>query len=93
MASDANTPSGSPLSATEPGPAFMPGEPVPPAATGVPLVGGEEPAPPHAHTLSEMAEEIEEEVEGKAAMGFLGGPVVWGLLAILALAVVYFIAS
>lgn len=93
MPSDPNNPPGPPLTTAEPGPAFMPGEPIPPAATGVPIVGGEEPVSPHGHTLAEVAEDIEQEVEGKAAMGFLGGPMVWGFLAILALAVVYFIAT
>jgi hypothetical protein len=32
---------------------------------------------------------MEEEVEAKAAMGFLGGPIVWALLVILALLLVY----
>ena len=87
------TPSTESLPDAEPGPAFLPGEPVPPFATGVPVVDAEEPVPPHAHTLAEVAHEVEEEVEGKAAIGFLGGPIVWGMLAILAIALVYFIAG
>jgi carbon monoxide dehydrogenase subunit G len=113
-------------------PIIMPGEPIPPAATGVPIVEGQaaEPetvppiiaatpradvvvdvaplhhgtsaaTPPPAtartnapgHTLQEAAHEVEEEVEAKAAMGFLGGPIVWGLLVILALLFVYVIAT
>ena len=110
---------------------ILPGAPIPPAATGVPIVEGQaaelETAPPiestpradvtadvaplhhgtaaavpppataHAnapgHTIQEAAHEVEEEVEGKAAMGFLGGPTVWGLLVILALLFVYVIAT
>jgi uncharacterized protein len=39
--------------------------------------------------VGHAAHEVEEEVEAKAAMGFLGGPIVWGLLVILALLLVY----
>jgi hypothetical protein len=42
--------------------------------------------------VEEVAREVEEEVEGKAAIGFLGGPYVWGLLVILALLLVYGLA-
>jgi carbon monoxide dehydrogenase subunit G len=42
--------------------------------------------------VEEIAHEVEEEVEGKAAIGFLGGPYVWGLLVILALLAVTVIA-
>jgi carbon monoxide dehydrogenase subunit G len=42
--------------------------------------------------LDAAAREVEEEVEAKAAVGFLGGPTVWGLLVILALIVVYYFA-
>jgi carbon monoxide dehydrogenase subunit G len=45
------------------------------------------------HEVEEVAHEVEEEVEEKAAMGFLGGPFVWGLLVILALLLVYVIAT
>ncbi len=45
------------------------------------------------HEVEEVAREVEEEVEEKAAMGFLGGPTVWGLLVILALLLVYVIAT
>jgi len=62
-------------------------------SAGTPIAGGEAVEPPHAHTLAEVAHDIEEEVEGKAAIGFLGGPIVWGLLVILALALIYFVAS
>jgi carbon monoxide dehydrogenase subunit G len=44
------------------------------------------------HGVEEVVHEVEEEVEKKAAIGFLGGPVVWGLLVILALLFVYGIA-
>jgi carbon monoxide dehydrogenase subunit G len=39
--------------------------------------------------VEHAAHEVEEEVEAKAAVGFLGGPIVWGLLVILALLLVY----
>jgi uncharacterized protein len=39
--------------------------------------------------VGHAAHEVEEEVEARAAMGFLGGPIVWGLLVILALLLVY----
>lgn len=39
--------------------------------------------------VEHAAHEVEEEVEAKAAMGFLGGPIVWGLLVILVLLLVY----
>jgi hypothetical protein len=45
------------------------------------------------HDVEEVAHEVEEEVEAKAAAGFLGGPIVWGLLVILALLFVYVIAT
>jgi len=45
------------------------------------------------HAIQEAAHEAEEEVEAKAAMGFLGGPTVWGLLVILALLFVYAIGD
>jgi carbon monoxide dehydrogenase subunit G len=44
------------------------------------------------HDVEEVAQEVEEEVEAKAAVGFLGGPIVWGLLVILALLLVYGVA-
>ncbi len=54
-------------------------------------------AAPHAEGLveevEEVAREVEEEVEAKAAVGFLGGPYGWGLLVILALLLVYVIAK
>ena len=46
-----------------------------------------------AHDVAHVVEEVEEEVEAKAAIGFLGGPFVWGLLVILALLLVYVIAT
>jgi carbon monoxide dehydrogenase subunit G len=104
---------------------ILPGQPVPPGATGVPLVEGQaaplesvppvppllpgaaplqhgagpslappaQAAPGPAHTVEEVAHEVEEEVEAKAAMGFLGGPMVWGFLVILALLLIYVIAT
>jgi carbon monoxide dehydrogenase subunit G len=102
---------------------ILPGQPIPPAATGVPIVEGQaappETVPPltapidvspmlHAagavpraaaneatptHTIQEAAHEVEEEVEAKAAMGFLGGPIVWALLVMLALLFVYVVAG
>ncbi len=44
------------------------------------------------HGFEEVVHDVEEEVETRAAMGFLGGPIVWGLLVILALLLVYVIA-
>jgi hypothetical protein len=43
--------------------------------------------------LGEVAEEIEEEVEVAASRGFLGGPYVWGLLALLVVIVVLAVTS
>lgn len=48
---------------------------------------------PHGHTIQEVAHDVEEEVEGKAAVGFLGGPVVWGLLVILGIIAVYYVGQ
>ncbi|MGQ7792106.1 SRPBCC family protein [Faunimonas sp. B44] len=52
-------------------------------------------AVPHRHGAAEAvahaAHDVEEEIELKAATGFLGGPVVWGLLVLAALIVFYFI--
>lgn len=48
---------------------------------------------PEPHGIQDVAQEVEEEVETKAAMGFLGGPMVWGLLVILALLLVYVFAT
>jgi len=45
------------------------------------------------HEVEEVAREAEEEVEAKAAAGFLGGPYGWGLLVILALLLIYVIAT
>jgi hypothetical protein len=45
------------------------------------------------HLIEDAAHEVEEEVEAKAAIGFLGGPIVWALLLMLALLFVYVIAS
>jgi carbon monoxide dehydrogenase subunit G len=97
-------------------PMILPGEAVPAAAAGIPIVSGQaaplETVPPigatplhhvaaasavppataaevsAGHMIQEAAHEVEEEVEAKAAMGFLGGPIVWGLLAIIALLLV-----
>lgn len=91
-------------------PAALPGDTVPPAATGVPEVGvaaEAAPAPalepasvtaashPHSRleTMSEAAHDLEEEIELKAASGFLGGPVVWGLLVLAALIVFYVVVG
>ena len=61
--------------------------------------GAEVEAPPPG-TIEEVvqdvehaAHEVEEEVEAKAALGVLGGPIVWGLLVILALLLVYVLAT
>ncbi|MBZ8132958.1 CoxG family protein [Afifella sp. IM 167] len=90
-------------------PVGLPGETVPPAATGVPEVGAAaeaSPAEPHpapaahesgfshaAHELEHAAEEAEEAVEERAAGGFLGGPFMWGLLVILVMIVVWAVLS
>jgi carbon monoxide dehydrogenase subunit G len=41
-----------------------------------------------AHAVSEVAHEAEEEVEKAAVTGFLGGPQMWGLLALIAVIIV-----
>ena len=46
-----------------------------------------------AHDVSEAAHHAEEELEKRAAAGMLGGPFVWGLLALIAVIVVLWIAS
>lgn len=111
-------------------PLVMPGQPIPPAATGVPIVDGQaaaresippvrpaaeaprvSPTPLHHGTaatapspataaaaapgasIQSLAREAEQEVEREAAVGFLGGPIVWGLLVILVLLFVYLIAT
>jgi len=74
-----------------------------PAAATSPMVEGSLPpaetpiaAAPHpdgvVEEVEEVAREVEEEVEAKAAVGFLGGPYVWGLLVILALLLVWGLA-
>ena len=106
-------------------PDILPGQPIPPAATGVPIVEGQaappetvppidpqrvEASPLHHGTAADVvrpataasnapgasvqaiAHEVEEEVEREAAVGFLGGPIVWALLVILALLFVYTVA-
>jgi hypothetical protein len=47
----------------------------------------------HGHTIQEVAHEVEEEVEAKAAVGFLGGPFVWGLLVILGIIALYYVGQ
>ena len=65
------------------------------AGAGAPAAAGS--AAPHpegiVEEVEEVAREVEQEVEAKAAVGFLGGPYVWGLLVILALLLVYFVAT
>jgi carbon monoxide dehydrogenase subunit G len=46
-----------------------------------------------AQDVAEAAEEVEEEVEAAAGRGFLGGPYVWGLLALLVVIVYLAVAS
>lgn len=46
-----------------------------------------------AASIQHLAHEVEEEVEREAAAGFLGGPIVWALLVMLALLLVYIIAT
>jgi carbon monoxide dehydrogenase subunit G len=46
-----------------------------------------------AHQLSETAHKAEEALERQAARGVLGGPLVWGLLAIAAIILFYIIAT
>jgi carbon monoxide dehydrogenase subunit G len=61
-------------------------ESLPPAETPIA-------APPHPdgviEEVEEVAREVEQEVEAKAAVGFLGGPIVWALLVILVLLLIY----
>jgi uncharacterized protein len=69
------------------------GAPVGAAAASVGVAGADAP-PPGAieevvQNVEHAAHEVEEEVEAKAAMGFLGGPIVWALLVILAMLLVY----
>ena len=61
------------------------------AATAATASAGAPPGPVEevVQNVGHAAHEVEEEVEAKAAMGFLGGPIVWGLLVILALLLVY----
>lgn len=65
------------------------GEAVPSGIASAPEVerDGEE------HGVEAAVHEIEEEVEAKAAMGFLGGPIVWALLLILVLLMIYGLAG
>ena len=65
------------------------GEAVPAGIASAPAVesDGEE------HGVEAAVHEIEEEVETKAAMGFLGGPIVWALLLILVLLMIYGLAG
>ena len=88
-------------------PMLMPGEPIPPAATGVPIV---EPAastassapaasaPRQSEQLSSgasvesLARDANREIKREAAVGFLGGPIVWALLVILVLLAFYVFA-
>lgn len=44
-------------------------------------------------SIQAAALEVEDEIERKAAVGFLGGPIVWGLLLLLVLLFVYVIAT
>jgi len=46
-----------------------------------------------AHQLSETAQKAEEALERQAARGVLGGPLVWGLLALAAIILFYIIAT
>jgi uncharacterized protein len=63
------------------------------SAASVGAVGADAPPPGTiegvVQNVEHAAHEVEEEVEAKAAMGFLGGPIVWALLVILALLLVY----
>lgn len=67
--------------------ASVPAEPVVPAAEESALVRAEH-AVEHAvedaaHAVAEVAQEAEEEVEKAAVTNFLGGPQMWGLLALI----------
>ena len=125
-----NPPAAAPAaSGAAPDGVILPGQPIPPLATGVPIVEGQaaEPeivppvtptAPPRTdvpplhhgtsleapapattatntpgHTIQDAAHEVEEEVERRAAMGFLGGPYVWGLIVLLVLLFIYVTAG
>jgi hypothetical protein len=110
---------------------IMPGQAIPPAGTGVPIVDGRaaapetvppvaplsasdevrvDPAPLHHGSIvgvvspaaaadnspgaavQSLAREAEQGIEREAAGGFLGGPIVWGLLVLLVLLLVYAVA-
>jgi carbon monoxide dehydrogenase subunit G len=57
---------------------------VPPATTASQAPGA---------AIETLAHNVEDEIEREAAVGFLGGPMVWGLLVILALLAVYVVAT
>ena len=72
----------------------MPGSPIEPAAiAAAPVAEPIHATESAAASIQHLAQEVEEEVEREAAVGFLGGPTVWGLLVILALLLVYVIAT
>lgn len=58
-----------------------------------PLAGAVHAAEGVVHEVSEVAHHAEEELEKRAATGVLGGPMVWGFLAILIIIVIIWIAS
>jgi hypothetical protein len=47
----------------------------------------------HGASIQTAAHDVEEEIERRAAAGFLGGPISWALLVLLALIVIYVIAT
>jgi carbon monoxide dehydrogenase subunit G len=89
-----------PIAPIAPGAPAMPASAAMPQADAAPMHHAEAAAPLAPITAAQAApgsgvqaaaHEMEEEVERKAAMGFLGGPMVWGLLAILVLLLIYVI--
>ena len=59
------------------------------AAAAVPPATAETNAP--GHSIQAAAHEVEDELERKAAVGFLGGPVAWGFLALLVVVVLIYV--
>jgi uncharacterized protein len=81
--------------AVAPSPAIAPAEPIAPIAAATPIasVSPAGAAEGVDTSIQHLAHEVEEEVEREAAAGFLGGPIVWALLVMLALLLVYVIAT
>jgi carbon monoxide dehydrogenase subunit G len=74
-------------------PTIVASEPISPAEAAPPLAEQAGAALDSPGTFQHLAHEVEEEVAREAAIGFLGGPIVWALLVMLALLFVYVIAT